>query len=90
MLTQMIAFFEFLLFTPIAFHSSKNSANRSLCDSEKLVSFVKSEIKKYAAAGKSIYPMLRALNYTQPQLLAAKKPTKEEMEKRKAAEARNG
>jgi hypothetical protein len=34
--------------------------------------------------------MLRALNYTQPELLAAKKPTKEEMEKRKAAEARNG
>jgi len=59
-------------------------------DDVKFGNIVKSEIKKYAAAGKSIYPMLRALNYTQPQLLAAKKPTKEEMEKRKAAEARNG
>ena len=59
-------------------------------DDVKFGNIVKSEIKKYAAAGKSIYPMLRALNYTQPELLAAKKPTKEEMEKKKAMEARNG
>jgi len=59
-------------------------------DDVKFSNIVKSEIKKYAAAGKSIYPMLRALNYTQPELLAAKKPTKEEMAAKKAAEARNG
>ena len=59
-------------------------------DDVKFSNIVKQEIKSYAAAGKSIYPMLRALNYTQPELLAAKKPTKEEMERKKQAEARNG
>ena len=59
-------------------------------DDVKFSNIVKNEIKAYAAAGKSIYPMLRALNYTQPELLAAKKPTKEEMQRKKDAEARNG
>jgi hypothetical protein len=40
-------------------------------DDDKFTRICKGEIKKYSEAGKPIYPLLRALEYTQPDLLAA-------------------